>query len=75
MIKVTVGNNMKKNTVIVEATTTLRSVLEDNHVDYTVAMPWLDGTPLQPGDLDKTFAQIGITAACTLLCVQNKQNA
>jgi hypothetical protein len=35
----------------------------------------LDGAPLQPGDLDKTFAQFGITDKCFLLNVVKADNA
>lgn len=35
MIKVTVGNNVKREAVIIDENTTLRSCLEANGVDYT----------------------------------------
>lgn len=75
MIRVTVGNNVKREVVIVENTVTLRSVLEDNRVDYSRADPMLDGSTLEPGELDKTFAELGITDRCYLVCVENKNNA
>ena len=64
MIKVVVGNNVKRETVIVDANTTLRTVLEDANVDYTRGVMHLDGSSLNPGDLDKTFASLGITEKC-----------
>jgi len=70
MIKVTVGNNVKREQVIVPATTTLRQVLENAGIDYaTRGTIHLDGATLNPGDLDKTFAQFGITEKCFLLQV------
>ena len=60
MIKVTVGNNVKRNSVIVDEATTLRSVLETNEIDYTRGTMHLDGSTLQPGDLDKSFSDMGI---------------
>ena len=69
MIKVVVGNNVKRETVIVDANTTLRTVLEDANVDYTRGVMHLDGSSLNPGDLDKTFASLGITEKCYLLNV------
>lgn len=75
MIKVTVGNNVKHESVIIDPNTTLRTVLEDNHVYYTRGFMTLDGSPLQPGDLDKTFAQFGITSPCYLLNVVKADNA
>lgn len=75
MIKVVVGNNVKRETVIVDANTTLRTVLEDANVDYTRGVMHLDGSSLNPSDLDKTFASLGITEKCYLLNVVKADNA
>ena len=75
MIKVTVGNNVKRDTVIVEETATLRSVLEDAEIDYTRGTMHLDGASLNPGDLDKTFADFGIKDRTFLLNVVKADNA
>ena len=75
MIKVTIGNNVRRNAVIIDENTTLRTALEDAGIDYSVGMTSLDGTTLQPGDLDKTFAQFGITEKCFLLNVVKADNA
>lgn len=75
MIKVVVGNNVKRETVIVEKTVTLRSVLENANVDYTRGVMHLDGSTLNPGDLDKTFEAFGITEKCYLLNVVKADNA
>lgn len=75
MIQVTVGNNVKRERVLVPETSTLRSVLEENEVDYTRGTMNLDGAPLGPGDLDKTFAQFGITEKTFLLNVVKADNA
>lgn len=75
MIKVTVGNNVKRETVIVDSSTTLRTVLEDAGIDYTRGMMHLDGSSLNPGDLDKTFGSLGITEKCFLLNVVKQDNA
>lgn len=75
MIRITVGNNLSRNSVIVEETTTLRKVLEDAGIDYTIGMTSLDGSTLAPSDLDKTFADFGITEKCYLLNVVKADNA
>ena len=75
MIKVTASNNVKRETVFVSDTTTLRSVLEDNQIDYTRGMTNLDGSPLCPGDLDKTFADFGIAEKCFLSAIVKTDNA
>lgn len=75
MIKVTIGNNTRREAVIVDENTTLRAVLEDNGIDYTSGVMHLDGSSLNPGDLDKTFSQHGITEKCYLLNVVKADNA
>ncbi len=75
MIKVTVGNNVKRESVIVDENTTLRTVLEDNGIDYTSGTMHLDGSSLKPGEIDKTFAELGITEKCYLLNVVKADNA
>lgn len=75
MIKVVVGNNVNRETVIVSPETTLRTVLEQNEIDYSRGVMHLDGATLQPGDLDKTFAAFGITEKCFLLNVVKADNA
>lgn len=75
MIKVTIGNNVKRESVIIDENTTLRSALEANGVDYTRGVMHLDGSSLNPGDLDKTFASFGITEKCFLLNVVKADNA
>ena len=69
MIKVTVGNNVKRESTIIDANTTLRTALENADVDYTRGVMHLDGSSLNPGDLDKTFADFGVTEKCFLLNV------
>ncbi len=66
MIKVTIGNNLSRQSVIIDENTTLRTALEANNIDYTVGMTSLDGSTLGAGDLDKTFADFGITEKCYL---------
>ncbi len=75
MVKVIVGNNLTKNTVIVDEERTLKSVLEENEIDYTRGTMNLDGCSLQPGDLDKTFEEMGVKEKCFLLNVVKMDNA
>lgn len=76
MIKVTVGNNVSRNTVIVEGDTTLREVLENAHIDYAGRGGiHMDGCPIGPGDLDKTFDDFGIIESTYLLQVSKADNA
>lgn len=76
MITVVVGNNVKRvETEPISVNTTLRSVLESAGIDYARGAMHLDGASLNPGDLDKTFADFGITRKCYLLNVAKADNA
>ena len=75
MIKVTMGNNVRRKDEIVSKDTTLREALEEAEIDYSNGMTNLDGSTLSPGDLDKTFADFGITEKCFLLNVVKADNA
>ena len=75
MIRVTVGNNVKRENVTVNNQTTLRAVLEQQGIDYTRGSLTLDGATLQPGSLDKTFADFGVTEKCFLMQIVKADNA
>lgn len=75
MLNVTVRNNVKKVTVAVDSETTLRQVLTEAGIDYSRGMTMLDGAPLQTGDMDKTFAQLGITGDAQISNVIKADNA
>jgi hypothetical protein len=75
MIKVTIGNNVKRTSEILDKNTTLRAALEGAEIDYTRGIMNLDGSTLNPGDLDKTFADFGISEKCYLLNVVKADNA
>ena len=74
-IKVTVGTNTSRKSVIVDNSTTLRKVLEDNQIDYSRANVNLDGASLNPGDMDKSFAELGIAETCFLIASIKQDNA
>ena len=80
MIKVVVGNNVKRETVLVPPTTTPRQALEQANIDYSRGVMHLDGSSINPGDLNKTFAELGYDGTegrdkCFLLNVVKADNA
>ncbi len=75
MLKITCGDNMHRSTEMVNSETTLREVLEKCNVDYTKGITSLDGRPLQQGDMDKTFGELGVTSHAYLLNVVKADNA
>lgn len=63
MIRVIVGTNTSRETVIVdEATATPKSVLVDQSVDFTRATISLDGASLPVQQMNQTFADLNIPA-------------
>lgn len=75
MIQVTIGTNTNRKKVTVDPNTKIRKVLDDNEINYSVATLHMDGATLQPGDLDKTFADFGVTESCYLIAVVKADNA
>lgn len=80
MIRVTIGNNLKRNAYNLTPNTTLRAAMEQAGVDYTSGMTTLDGSTLGPGDLNKTFADFGFDGSeghdkCFLINVVKADNA
>lgn len=80
MVRVTIGNNMKRQAYNLDPNTTLRTALEQAGIDYTVGMTTLDGYTLGLGDLNKTLAECGFDGTegkdkCFLLNVVKADNA
>ena len=75
MIKVYVGTNTSRNELVIPATTSLRAALEQAGVNYSEGMATIDGSPLRPGDMDKSFADFGITSKCFLVIAAKHDNA
>lgn len=80
MIRVTIGNNVKRETTLIDENSTLRAALEKAGIDYTKGMTTLDGDTLKAGDLNKTFKDFGFDGTdgknkCYLLNVVKADNA
>jgi len=75
MINVTIGTNTNRIRKIVDPSMTIRNILEENDVNYATTTIHLDGSPLQPGDMDKSFSDLGITEKAYLIAVVKADNA
>lgn len=75
MIRVIVGTTTQRNEKNYTADTTIRSILEDNAIDYSTSQVMLDGVTLQAGTMDKTLAELNITEKCMLIAVVKASNA
>ena len=69
MIKVLIGTNTNRKNVIVDPNRTLKSVLEENGIDYSTGGIHLDGLAVGGEELNKTFAEHGIAEDCILISV------
>lgn len=69
MIKVIVGTNTSRKSVMVDPSRTLKSVLEENGVDYSRGGIHLDGLAVGGEGINRTFAEHGITEDCILISV------
>lgn len=75
MVKVSMNSNLKRVSDIVDENATVRSVLEKNGIEYSRTVLYMDAAPMQPGDLDKTFAQLGIADKTFINSVAKADNA
>jgi hypothetical protein len=69
MIRVLIGTNTNRKSVTVDPGRTLKSVLEENNIDYSTGGIHLDGLAVGGEGLNKTFTQHGITEDCILISV------
>ena len=75
MIKVKVGDSVRRTEKVVDKNTTLVAVLEDAGVNYTDYIINLNGDPLTVEELQKTFADFNVGAECSLIGAVKSDNS
>jgi hypothetical protein len=75
MINVIVGTTTNRTRKNYAGTTTLREILEDNAVDYSVSQVMLDGANISASDMDRTLSDLGKVEKCSLIAVVKANNA
>lgn len=75
MVQVTIGNNLKREKMIVDGAMTPRQVMEDYGLEYATGGVHMDGEQLTADKLDKSFDDLGVTEKCYLLKVVKADNA
>lgn len=76
MIKVTVGNNTnRENTIIDENNTTLREAFESQGIGTDGCQVLMNGVMVRAGDIDRTFAELGVNKSATLFAMAKTDNA
>lgn len=74
MITVTLNANGRRTSVLTTEDKTLRSFIAEQNLNSNV-VPYLDGAPITPSQMDKTFAELGIQDACVISSVVKTNNA
>ncbi len=69
MIQVLIGTNTNRKRITVDPSRSIKSVLEENHIDYSTGGIHLDGIAVAGADLNKSFTEHGITEDCILISV------
>lgn len=69
MIKVIVGTNTNRKSIMVDPSRTLKSVLEEQNIDYSTGGIHLDGLAVGGEGINKSFTEHGITEDCILISV------
>ena len=75
MIEIKITTNTMRKTIVTSETNTVREVLDANNINYDVTPVYIDGAPLNIGDHDRTFSDLGITEKCLLSAVVKTENA
>lgn len=75
MVQVKLSTNTQRKTITVDANTSIRNILEENDIDYSRTPIYIDGAPLQVGDMDKTLAECGIADRCMIAAIVKTDNA
>lgn len=77
MIQVTIRTTAPTQVLNFSVDTTIREALESAGVNYAVGVTNLDGAVLNAGEINKTFADFGLTSGsrCTLVNVVKADGA
>lgn len=59
MLNFVIGNNLSRENHLVDEDATIKSALEEAGVDMTRGTLQLDGATLRPGDINRTFREMG----------------
>ena len=60
MVRLTLGTNTNRKTVMVEVTETLEDILEENNVSTTGASVHLNGMIVLPDEMDCTLEELDV---------------
>lgn len=74
MISLRVGSNTDISTIIVEDTMTPNEVFAAQSITYESAIVYLSGASVSPNQMNKSFADMGISGEASLVAVVKHGN-
>ena len=75
MVQVTIGNATNRKKIVVEPTRTIKSILEENEIDYGSARVTCNGETLRADQFGKQLREvIGDADSCYLMAVVKLDN-
>lgn len=75
MIKVIIGTNTARKTVMVAPDTKIKDILTQNDIQLGVGTVTVDGCPVTIEEMNSTLAELGITESVYILSVIKSDNA
>lgn len=60
MVQITLATSAERKSILAETSTTLKEIINNNHIDTTGATIMLKGNVVSAFDLDRTLAQCGV---------------
>jgi hypothetical protein len=69
MFELIIGSNLNRNSTVTSFESTPAEALDEAGIDYSVGVLHLDGVTLEPGDIHKTFRDLGVGNKASLICV------
>lgn len=77
MIRVTVINNTDRQVITIPKETSISEAFEMCGVDYSTGYKTIDGAALNPGEVNKSFEELGYAtgSSCRLVNVVKADNA
>lgn len=73
MVQVTFRNNGEVKVILLPATTTIREAIAQSGIDWSTGQTYMGG--VRVNDLDKTFADYGVSESVFLINVTDGKNA
>lgn len=75
MIKIVLGTNTYRKTIIADKTDVVKNILIANEIDYTTTTIHLDGIPLSTTELNSTLEDLNITDTAYIVGIVKCDNA